>query len=95
MPPCLQNMRRVGNHIAPRDLNFLPSFILDKIVEILADLKIMDYRKVCETINNEYCQPVLKFYFIIDSVPELDWKDGSQTMTLRCGKHFKIEAAKF
>lgn len=55
MPPCLQNMRRVGNHIAPRDLNFLPSFVLEKIVEILSDLKIMDYRKVCETINNEFC----------------------------------------
>ena len=48
-------MWRVGNHISPRDLNFLPSFVLEKIVEILADLKIKDYRKACETINNEFC----------------------------------------
>ena len=47
-----------------------------------------------EILNSQYCQPILKFFFIIDSVPELNWDDGSQYMTLRCGKHLEEEAAR-
>jgi hypothetical protein len=74
----LTGQKKFGpNLYAPKDLNFLQFFVRDKFKDILNEHQIKDYRQVCQILNQEYCEPILKFYFIIETLPELNWDDGS------------------
>ena len=40
-------------------------------------------------LNAELCEPKLHFTVEIESLPDLDWRDGLMTMSLKCSRHLK------
>ena len=44
---------------------------------------------VVKVLNEELCEKVLFFTVDIESLPELNWTDGTQSMSLKCVKHHK------
>ena len=50
-------------------------------------MQVTEYQKVIHCLNKEICEPLLKFSFVVENMPELNWEDGTQKMILRCEKH--------
>ena len=71
------------------DLNRLDNEICGLIQNVLNRQQISEYSTVVKILNQELCEPTLFFTVDIESLPELNWSEGTQSMSLKCVKHHK------
>jgi len=76
------------------NLNHVGDEIRAAMTRLLKEKNIQDYRQVQAVLNDELCEKYLFFQLEIDSLPELNWTDGSQMMSLRCVKHLPCKLPK-
>lgn len=69
------------------NLNLAGDEVRAAIAKVLKERKVMEYRQVESVLNEELCERYLYFRLELDQLPELNWNDGSQIMTLKCAKH--------
>lgn len=71
------------------DLNSFGSEVKNLMKERLQWARLTEYSLVVQTLNKELCEPKLHIVLEIDTLPDIDWRDGSMTMVLKCVRHLR------
>ena len=71
------------------DLNMIGPEVQTMIKELLSKHKITEYSQVVTILNSNLLEPKLFISVEMDTLPDLDWNDGSMSMTLKCVRHLK------
>ena len=71
------------------DLNIIGPEVQVMIEELLSKHKITEFSQVVTILNTELCEPKLFISVEMDTLPDLDWNDGSMSMVLKCVRHLK------
>ena len=59
------------------------------VQDLLQNARVTEYNQVVSILNKEICEPKLFIVLEIDTLPDIDWRDGSMTMCLKCVRHLR------